>query len=54
MGNAQLGQELTDQEVTYITAFLESLTGTLPQITYPILPAETPATPRPSGEVITK
>jgi cytochrome c peroxidase len=51
MGSSQLGQELTDQEVNQITAFLESLTGKMPEVTYPILPAETAATPRPTGEV---
>ena len=33
-----------------IVAFLESLTGKVPELTYPILPAETATTPRPSGE----
>jgi cytochrome c peroxidase len=54
MGSSQLGQELTDPEVNQITAFLESLTGKMPEVTYPILPAETAATPRPTGEVKTK
>lgn len=54
MGSSQLGQELSDQEVSQITAFLQSLTGKVPEITYPVLPAETSETPRPSGEVTTK
>lgn len=51
MGNAQLGQELNKDEVRMITAFLGSLTGTMPNIVYPVLPPETKTTPRPSGEV---
>lgn len=51
MGTAQLGEELNDEEVTAITAFLDSLTGKVPEIVYPILPAETGTTPRPTGEV---
>ncbi len=51
MGSSQLGQELSDQDVNQITAFLESLTGKMPEVTYPILPPETAATPRPTGEV---
>lgn len=54
MGSSQLGQELSDEEVNQITAFLESLTGTMPSVTYPILPKETAATPKPSGEVKVK
>ena len=51
MGSAQLGEELTNADAEAIVAFLHSLTGTMPTITYPVLPAETRATPRPSGEV---
>jgi cytochrome c peroxidase len=54
MGTAQLGEELADDDVEAITAFLHSLTGKMPEVTYPILPAETASTPRPTGEVITK
>jgi len=54
MGTAQLGEELAEDEVEAITAFLDSLTGKMPEVTYPILPAETASTPRPTGEVITK
>ncbi|PZU80578.1 MAG: cytochrome C peroxidase [Shinella sp.] len=52
MGTAQLGEELNDEEVTLIVAFLDSLTGKMPEITYPVLPAETDATPKPNGEVV--
>lgn len=47
MGTSQLGAKLTDDEVGKITAFLDSLTGNQPQVTYPILPPSTATTPRP-------
>src|SRR6056297_983047 len=52
MGTSQLGAELTDPEVDKIVAFLGSLTGEMPEVTYPVLPAETLETPRPTGDVI--
>ena len=52
MATSQLGAELSEQEVDDVVAFLGALTGELPQVTYPVLPAETAATPRPSGEVL--
>ncbi|MCM2475605.1 cytochrome-c peroxidase [Rhizobium sp. CG5] len=51
MGVSQLGEAINDQESDKIVAFLESLTGRVPEVTYPILPAETDKTPRPSGEI---
>jgi cytochrome c peroxidase len=54
MGTAQLGATLNDDETTAIVAFLESLTGKLPEITVPQLPAETATTPRPTAEVVKK
>lgn len=54
MGSSQLGEELNEEEAVAITAFLHALTGKMPEVTYPVLPAETATTPRPSGEVITK
>ncbi|WP_397543607.1 cytochrome c peroxidase [Roseovarius salis] len=51
MGTAQLGMELDDDEVDKIAAFLGSLTGQMPEVTYPVLPAETLQTPRPTGDV---
>ncbi|MDF3605901.1 cytochrome-c peroxidase [Paracoccus sp. DMF-8] len=47
MSSSQLGTELTDTEVDDIVAFLHTLTGEQPQITHPILPARTDATPLP-------
>ncbi|MEC3860890.1 cytochrome-c peroxidase [Mesobacterium sp. TK19101] len=51
MATSQLGADLNDQEIGQITAFLGSLTGTVPVVEYPVLPAETATTPRPTGEV---
>ena len=51
MGESQLGESLTDVETDQIVAFLESLTGTMPEVTYPVLPPETAATPRPTSEI---
>ena len=48
MGTSQLGTELNDSEVKAITAFLHTLTGEQPVVEYPILPASTKQTPRPS------
>lgn len=47
MGASQLGIELSDDEVSKITAFLLSLTGDQPQVVYPILPPSTAQTPHP-------
>ena len=51
MGESQLGEDLSDAEADKIVAFLNSLTGQMPQVVYPVLPTETAATPRPTGEV---
>lgn len=51
MGTAQLGEELNDQDVDLIVAFLGSLTGKAPDIIYPILPAETATTPKPTATI---
>ena len=47
MGAAQLGANLTVEEVDAIVAFLGSLTGEQPAVIHPILPARTGGTPRP-------
>ena len=52
MGSAQLGAELTDDETTAIAAFLTALTGELRPVEYPLLPAETATTPRPTAEIV--
>ncbi|PLX39195.1 MAG: cytochrome C peroxidase [Hyphomicrobiales bacterium] len=51
MGTSQLGEELTGEEVKAITAFLKTLTGEQPTVTYPILPVETSTTPKPEAMV---
>jgi cytochrome c peroxidase len=47
MGTSQLGAQLTDDEITKITAFLHSLTGEQPKVVYPELPPSVATTPRP-------
>ncbi|MFQ6371782.1 cytochrome-c peroxidase [Shewanella sp. YIC-542] len=47
MSDLQLGQKFTPEETTQVVAFLKSLTGEQPQITLPILPPSTAATPKP-------
>lgn len=48
MAEVQLGAKLSDKEEDDIVAFLNSLTGQLPKIEYPILPTRTDTTPLPS------
>lgn len=52
MAESQLGEEIAEETSDQIVAFLNSLTGVLPDITYPILPAETSTTPRPNDEIL--
>ena len=52
MAESQLGEELTETEADQIVAFLDSLTGEMPEVTVPILPPETATTPRPTAEVL--
>lgn len=47
MGSSQLGTALLPGEIEAIVAFLDSLTGEQPKITYPILPPSVVTTPRP-------
>ncbi|MCB1691681.1 MAG: cytochrome-c peroxidase [Pseudomonadales bacterium] len=47
MATSQLGRELNESQVATIEAFLLTLTGNQPQVTYPILPPSTVDTPRP-------
>lgn len=48
MGSAQLGAKLSEQEEDDIVAFLNTLTGEMPNVAYPMLPARTDTTPLPS------
>lgn len=50
MGTSQLGTELNDQETKRIVAFLKTLTGEIPKITYPHLPPSTATTPKPVSD----
>jgi cytochrome c peroxidase len=54
MSSSQLGTELKPKEIDAIVAFLQSLTGEVPRIEYPVLPSETSGTPRPRAEILTK
>ena len=47
MAEYQLGVQLTPEENRKIVAFLKTLTGEQPQITYPVLPPSTKDTPLP-------
>ena len=51
MGSAQLGQQLSEDEMGSIVAFLKSLTGEQPRVGYPILPPSTAETPKPDVSV---
>nr|WP_264603092.1 cytochrome-c peroxidase [Rhodobium gokarnense] len=51
MGTAQLGEDLSPEETKAITAFLKTLTGEMPTVTYPVLPVETADTPRPEAMI---
>ncbi len=52
MGSAQLGIELSEEDIDKITAFLITLTGNQPKVEYPILPPNTDDTPRPILEIL--
>ena len=52
MGTSQLGEDLSDDEIKKITAFLKTLTGEQPKVDYPILPVETSETPKPELMVV--
>ncbi len=47
MGETQLGIKLSPEDVASIETFLKSLTGKKPDVTFPMLPARTDATPIP-------
>ena len=46
MGRIQLGTKISDKEAASIETFLGSLTGKKPEISYPVLPAESATTPK--------
>lgn len=47
MGSIQLGIKITDNEADSIAQFLDSLTGKMPKIDYPMFPRSTQKTPKP-------
>jgi len=47
MGEAQLGEKLTEAEIEQVTAFLAALTGEQPRVEFPLLPPGVATTPRP-------
>lgn len=47
MGSVQLGIEISDAEAKSIVTFLNSLTGEMPKVTYPMFPRSTDKTPKP-------
>lgn len=51
MSSAQLGIELTPEQVDQIVAFLKSTTGEMPVVEYPILPPSTLNTPKPDPAI---
>ncbi|WP_156801010.1 cytochrome-c peroxidase [Oceaniovalibus guishaninsula] len=51
MATSQLGADLNEDEIAAVTAFLQSLTGEVPEVVYPLLPPETAETPVPTGAV---
>lgn len=52
MAESQLGEVLSDGEADQLVAFLGALTGDMPEIVTPVLPAETATTPRPSQDIL--
>jgi cytochrome c peroxidase len=50
MGTVQLGSELAEDEVDKLTAFMHALTGQQPEVSVPVLPDITDATPRPDPD----
>ena len=48
MARIQLGMTLTKEETASIVTFLHALTGKMPSVSYPILPASTKTTPKPN------
>ncbi len=52
MAESQLGEALADEDAAAIVTFLDTLTGRVPEVTVPLLPAETAGTPRPTAEIV--
>ena len=48
MGQTQLGKKLSKKQIDAIATFFKALEGKKPYIRYPMLPTETPKTPKPN------
>ncbi len=48
MGSIQLGIDISDKDAKSIATFFKSLTGKMPEVVYPILPAQSESTPIPA------
>ncbi len=53
MAFVQLDTKLKDRDIEDLTAFLKTLTGQIPRIEYPVLPAHTSETPLPDTRPLT-
>jgi cytochrome c peroxidase len=51
MGTAQLGTELSEEEVRTVVEYLKAHTGQQPLVDYPVLPPHTEDTPPPEVSV---
>jgi len=52
MSISHLGEEMPAEDIESIVAFLGALTGEVPEVVYPVLPAESAGTPRPTGDIV--
>jgi cytochrome c peroxidase len=50
MNDSQIGADLKEEDIRKIAVFLKATTGKQPEVIYPILPAPTSATLKPSLE----
>ena len=50
MGRLQLGRKYSDEEIAMLVAFMKTLTGEIPRLELPILPAAGTNTPRPDPQ----
>lgn len=48
MNTSQLGSKMTDEDLTFIEAFLKAATGVQPKVVHPVLPGATDATLKPA------
>lgn len=48
MGKIQLGIDLSQKEIESIATFFKALDGKMPEVIYPVLPAASSKTPKPT------